>query len=221
LHWAEAPPRDSRFCTRFPAPPRFQAALWPFRERAASPITAAQDGNSVYAAAAPIERSFVTTKIDQTLAFAALPDCDNTHVPIALAATVSSALPPQFSVSGPATIAGNVLSLTGVGGVVTVTASQSGSAFYNPATPVTRSFVVNAVPIAEQELDFAPLADRFKNTPPFALNPSSSSGLPVTLQVVSGPAIVSGFTVTLTGSTGTVCPARFPGGFAGHGPRFP
>ena len=58
------------------------------------------------------------------------------------AATASSGLPVSFSiVSGPATIAGNTVTLTGAG-TVTVRASQSGDANWNAATNVNQSFSV-------------------------------------------------------------------------------
>src|SRR5262249_48220220 len=60
-----------------------------------------------------------------------------------LTATASSGLPVNFSVlSGPATLSGNVLTLTGAG-AVTVRASQSGNPSYSPAVDVDRSFTVN------------------------------------------------------------------------------
>jgi hypothetical protein len=53
----------------------------------------------------------------------------------------TSALPITYAVSGPATISGSSLHLTGTG-TVTVTASQIGNATFNPATPVSRTFTV-------------------------------------------------------------------------------
>jgi hypothetical protein len=44
--------------------------------------------------------------------------------------------------SGPATVSGNVLTITGAGSV-TVQASQAGNTLYLPATPVSRTFTVN------------------------------------------------------------------------------
>jgi hypothetical protein len=64
--------------------------------------------------------------------------------PFAVAApTATSSLPVTLSVkSGPATISGNTLTLTGVG-TVTLTASQAGNASYNAATELTTSFTVS------------------------------------------------------------------------------
>jgi|GEM_PF-2914107 len=78
----------------------------------------------------------------QTITFALLVDRVFTASPITLVATASSGLPVSFSVvSGPATVSGDQLTLTGTG-TVTVRASQAGDATYAAATPVEHSFVV-------------------------------------------------------------------------------
>ena len=62
--------------------------------------------------------------------------------PITLSATDTSGLPMSFSViSGPATLSGSVLTVTGAGNVV-VEASQAGNATYSAAVPVDESFTV-------------------------------------------------------------------------------
>lgn len=74
-----------------------------------------------------------------------LPDINFTSVPIPLTATASSSLPVTFSVhSGPATLSGNNLTITGVG-IIVVEAYQSGNASYNPVYQA-RSFRVNHLP---------------------------------------------------------------------------
>jgi len=65
--------------------------------------------------------------------------------PITLAATASSGLPVTFSrLSGPASLIGNVLTITGAGTVV-VSANQTGNDTYESAPQVTRTLVVNPV----------------------------------------------------------------------------
>ena len=77
----------------------------------------------------------------QQLSFAPLPDRLSTDVPFELEANSTSGLPVSFNiVSGPATISGNVLTLTGEGGTVVVRASQEGNVDFNPAEPIERSF---------------------------------------------------------------------------------
>ena len=62
--------------------------------------------------------------------------------PFPLTATADSGLPVSFSVTGPATLSGNMLTLTGWG-TVTVTAAQPGNNTYSAAADVARSFVVS------------------------------------------------------------------------------
>ena len=66
--------------------------------------------------------------------------------PITLTATASSGLPVSYAVtSGPATVSGSTLTITGVG-LVTVQASQAGNANYYAAPPVSVTFTVGILP---------------------------------------------------------------------------
>jgi sugar lactone lactonase YvrE len=68
----------------------------------------------------------------------------HTSSPITLNATTTSGLPITFTVqSGPATVSGNTLTLTGGTGTVMIVASQPGNSNYLPATPISRSITVN------------------------------------------------------------------------------
>jgi hypothetical protein len=101
-------------------------------------------------------------------------------------------------VSGPATIATNMVTLTGVGTVV-LSASQAASGNYAAATATASFTVAPIVPI----LTFAPVPAQTYRNAPFAVSATSASSGAVTYTVVSGPASISGSTVTLTGA-GTV-----------------
>jgi hypothetical protein len=137
------------------------------------------------------------TKFDQTITFGTLPDKYINDLPFALTATASSVLPVTFSiVSGPATLSNNVVTLTNAG-IVTVRASQSGDSTFNTATNVDRSFVVAKLP---QTITFGALSKQVVGDAPFALSASASSGLPVSFSVLSGPVILSGNIVTITGA---------------------
>ncbi|MFC7669067.1 DUF4082 domain-containing protein [Hymenobacter humi] len=86
-----------------------------------------------------------TTATAQSITFTQpLPDVSTSAGPITLTATASSNLPVTYSATGPATVSGSTLTLSGSAGVVTVTASQAGDATYAAATPVPRSFTVSA-----------------------------------------------------------------------------
>jgi sugar lactone lactonase YvrE len=84
----------------------------------------------------------------QTINFTALPAMVTYGVaPLSVAATASSGLPVGFAVTGPATLSGSTLTITGAG-TVTVTATQSGSTPvyqpYAPAQAVVQTIVVQA-----------------------------------------------------------------------------
>lgn len=55
-----------------------------------------------------------------------------------------------------------------------------------------------------QFIHFPAIANKLATAAPFVLQATASSGLPVTYTVVSGPAMVSGSTLTLNGSAGVV-----------------
>jgi len=82
-------------------------------------------------------------RLAQTITFAAIADRTYATRPLELNASASSGLTVTFSVvSGPATVNGDQLTLTGAG-TVTIRASQSGDATYAAAPDVERSFVVH------------------------------------------------------------------------------
>jgi autotransporter-associated beta strand protein len=108
-----------------------------------------------------------------------------------------SGLPVTVTVkSGPATLSGTTLTLTGVGTVV-LAANQSGNADYLPAPEVTTSFAVNP---ASQVITFALQETALSDAGTIALTASASSGLAVAY-TSSNPAVatVSGGTLTITG----------------------
>jgi sugar lactone lactonase YvrE len=122
---------------------------------------------------------------------------------IPLAATGgASGNPVTFSVvSGPGTVSGTTLTVTGAGTIL-IAANQLGNAFYLAAPQAVLPLTVRA---ASQPIDFNPLgAVNYAPglTIPLAAT-GGASGNPVTFSVVSGPGTVSGTTLTVTGA-GTI-----------------
>lgn len=108
-------------------------------------IKANQAGNDNYLAASEVVRVIVVTKSNQTITFTAPSGLDAESAPVTLNGTASSNLTVAYTVvSGPASVSGNTLTVTGVG-TVTVKASQSGDGTYNAALDVSRTFSVASV----------------------------------------------------------------------------
>jgi alpha-tubulin suppressor-like RCC1 family protein len=113
--------------------------------------------------------------------------------PFALSATASSGLPVTFSVvSGPATVSGDTLTLTGTGTVV-VRASQSGNSTFAAAPDVDQTFTVNAP---------APLVATFTSatTVPASAAGYNATGRTLNLSLQFAPA--PGSSLTVVNNTG-------------------
>ncbi|HEY0306559.1 MAG TPA: hypothetical protein VGB94_00210, partial [Acidobacteriaceae bacterium] len=168
-------------------------------------VGAYQPGDSTYAPATPVSQTILVNPAAQTITFPA-PASPVTYPasPVTLSATASSGLAVTFSVtSGPGTISGNTLTVTGAGTIV-VAANQAGNTNYAPAPAVSQSIVVNQ---AAQTITFTAPATPIKlGVDPVTivtLVATSSSTLPVTFTVTSGPATINGAALKITGA-GTV-----------------
>lgn len=224
--------------------------------------------------------TLVIAKAGQTITFGTLPDVNVSVGTVPLSASSSVGLPVAFSVqSGPATLSGSTLTLTGAGTVV-VRAAQAGDDNYAAATPVDRSFTVTSsaatvtlgnlsatydgnpksasatttppgltvnftydgsstaptdagsyavvatvsdasyagsasgtlvIAKADQTITFAGPADQAFSTTPITLSATATSGLTVVFSVTSGPATISGNSLTLTGAGSVVIEAAQAG----------
>jgi hypothetical protein len=164
-------------------------------------VTASQAGNSSYNAATSVSQTIVVSAASQTITFAGLPAAATFGAgPYSLNGTASSGLAVSYSFTGPATLSGSTLTITGVGTVV-VTASQTGNANYNAATSVSQAVTVSQ---ASQTITFTglPATATYGAAGPYALNATATSGQPVSYNV-TGPASISGSTLTISGA-GTV-----------------
>jgi trimeric autotransporter adhesin len=144
-------------------------------------------------------QTLVIAKATQTLTLNA-PASATLLTPVAVSATASSNLPVTLAVTGPATLAGGQLTFTAPG-TATVTATQPGNENYAPATATA---TITSAGKLSQTIAFTPVSDRLSNSGTFALSATASSGLPVSFTVTSGPALLSGADITLTGVPGTV-----------------
>jgi alpha-tubulin suppressor-like RCC1 family protein len=177
-------------------------------------VRASQAGDNGYLAAANVDRSFSVTKASQTITFGQLPDITATGPPLTLSATASSGLPVTFDLVPPppntvpiATLNGSVLTPIGAG-LVTVVAAQDGNALYNAASFVFRGLLITK---GTQVVSFSAPTIRPATGGAFAVAATSSANLPLTLSIQSGPATISGSTITPTGGGTVVIDAANPG----------
>lgn len=104
-----------------------------------NPLTATVTGNlTLYANFSPLQAQTIVFSPPATIMFPASP--------ITLAATASSGLPVTFTiVSGPATLTGNQLTITGAG-PIDIQATQAGNGQWLAAAPVSEIITANAPP---------------------------------------------------------------------------
>ncbi|WP_205504569.1 carbohydrate-binding protein [Rufibacter psychrotolerans] len=129
-----------------------------------------------------------TAKQSQTITFNALGTKVYGTAPFALQATASSGLPVSFKVvSGPGTLSGSTLTLTGAG-TITIEATQAGNTSYNAATAVRQNLVVSkATPV----ITFGTLTTKTVGSAAFELKATSTNtATPVTF-TSSNPGVVS------------------------------
>ncbi|MHB1021315.1 MAG: beta strand repeat-containing protein [Acidobacteriaceae bacterium] len=111
-------------------------------------ISAIYAGDTNFTGSTSAVAALVVNKQSQTITFPTLGTATYGAAPITLSASASSSLPVTFSlVSGPATLTGNVLTITGAGNVV-VQASQAGNNAYDAATAVNQTLTVAQAPLA-------------------------------------------------------------------------
>jgi hypothetical protein len=102
-------------------------------------VTVTYSGDSTYTSTA--QTLVLNGGIAQTILFPALPNTTVAVAPtLSLAARTTSGLPVTYTVTGPASLSGSILTITGTGSI-SVTASQAGNNSFYAATPVTHTFL--------------------------------------------------------------------------------
>jgi hypothetical protein len=167
--------------------------------------------SATYNSATGTSSAVVVSQVTPTITFT-VPNHTYGDAPFTVSATSNSSGAITYSVlSGPATISGSTVTLTGAGTVV-LQASQVAAGNY---TAGTQSVTVT-VATESQTISFtAPTSPVTYGVAPITLSATASSGLPVTFSVVSGPASISGSTLTITGA-GTVVVAADQAGNANY-----
>lgn len=152
--------------------------------------------------------SYAANSVSQTITFDPVPDMHFGDSPYTLHAVSSSNLPVALSIiSGPGNLSGSVYTTTAPGTVV-IRATQPGDDVYDTAAFVVRTFTVNK---ATQVINFLTIPDQLLGNNSVALSASVTSGLPLSFNVVSGPAYLSGTDVVFTGIGTVTVAATQPG----------
>ncbi|MDX2196298.1 MAG: T9SS type A sorting domain-containing protein [Cytophagales bacterium] len=194
-------------------------------------ITATQVGNTNYNAASPVVQIVNVAKANQSITgfgpFSNMTLGGSNLVNLFASAT--SGLPVNYSITGPASISGNIITVTGLG-IVSIIASQPGDANYLPAAELNTSFEVMSIDgistipgiMLDQTITGMNSISGFtlsgtNNT--ITLNAIASSGLTV-FYTVSGPAMVNENVVTIY-DVGTVGITALQNGNAIYNPAIP
>ena len=158
-------------------------------------ILLTNDGDDSFA---PLNESITISiaKADQELSIESIADQSSQSATVSVNALVNSGLDLEYAVSGPATILGNIITLDGTLGTVTVTVSQSGDDNYNP---VSSSISFEVVEKSAQTITFSLPETATYGTAGIALTATSSADLSVSYEVVSGPGSIVENTLILSG----------------------
>ena len=138
--------------------------------------------------------TLTVVKASQTITFANPGTRTMIQSPLTLTATASSGLPVTLSSTthSVCTVTGFAITLV-IPGSCSITATQAGSAGYNAAPPITRTFTVNK---ANQTITFASPGTRTMLQSPLTVSATASSGLPVTLSsTTTSVCTVTGFAI--------------------------
>lgn len=164
-------------------------------------------GNTVYVANGGDGLQIFQTSFN-TLDFAPPTEAPITTGFITLPQTSSNGQPVTYSViSGPARVQADRLIFTGAG-TVTLRADQPSDDFF---TPINAEWTIHIVQ-SPQAITWTGTQKEFlpPNTP-YPLSASASSGLPVTLRLNSGPAVLENGMITVTGPGTVTVSAEQPG----------
>ena len=161
-------------------------------------LTATQEGDANYNAATPVVRTVTAQKANQTITFPQPTSPAAYHSTFTVAPTSSSTLTVTVTPTGVCTMVGNTVTMTSSTGTCTLTATQEGDANYNAAAPVVRTVTAQK---ANQTITFPQPTSPAAYLSTFTVNPTSDSGLPVTV-TPGGVCTILGDTVSMTSGTG-------------------
>lgn len=139
----------------------------------------------------------------QYIDFPAIANKLTTDPPFGLEATATSGLPVAYEIiEGPATLAGSIVTLTGLPGIVTITANQPGDTVWAPAPEIIQSFEVVDPTAYSPELTVRRPADEtnvyMTEISPIIIVASAYIEHPEVLSITDVSCMIEGQTITLT-----------------------
>ncbi len=162
-------------------------------------IIATQLGNAGWAAANPVSQTLLVNKGNQTISFPALPSKGYGDADFSPGAIASSGLPVSYASSNPsvASILAGKIHITGFG-TTAITATQAGSANWNPADQVSRPLSIEK-PAAKVVL--SGLSQTYNGQPRVVMATTIPAGLRVVFDyagAADGPVNAGAYGVTAT-----------------------
>ena len=109
---------------------------------------------------------------------------------------------------------GNNTSITTLHNEVAINSPLYDGVLNNFAMTGATSNFEGTIDTSSQIISFPTIPTKLITSPPFVLNATATSGLPVGYTLISGPATISGDTVTLMGTQGTVVIKAYQNGNA-------
>lgn len=162
------------------------------------------------------EMGLLPVALTQTISFPPISGKAYGDAPFPTKATASSSLPLTYIWSGPISISGNTVTLTGAGNA-RIRTSQAGSSHYLKAADVVTTFTIAKAP---QQITF-PVAPDQTVGGIYALNATASSNLAVRYTLVSGPAKLSSSGVLTFTGAGAVTVQASQSGNVDYNPAAP
>lgn len=156
-----------------------------------------------------VDGTLLVNKADQIININTIANKTIQDPAFSIIANATSGLELLFSITGPATISGTTITLNGTEGTVTLTASQAGNHNFNQTSASVSFSVVDTR--QAQTITFAAIEDQILETGQMSLVATTSSGLAIAFELVSGPATLSGNVVSFTGLGTLVIKASQPG----------
>ncbi len=177
-------------------------------------IQATQPGNSTWAAATPIEQSFIVNGEPQTITFAAIANQTISATPTLTlptpTATSGLAVTLTSMTTGTCSVSGTTVTLL-TAGTCSIQATQPGNTIWAAATPVTQSFTILGGGSQSQTITFNNPGAQTVGTP-LTLVATASSGLPVAFaSQTTNVCTVSGTTATFVSAGTCTIQATQPG----------